>query len=119
MVGGTSFHRRILKASRGRMSKSNDNNKSNTKSFLISKKTGVREQHNTAAYLGHSTCLLTTPTRLSRVGGTSFHRRILKASRGRMSKSNNNNKSNTKSFLISKKTGVREQHNTAAYLGHS
>jgi hypothetical protein len=36
MVGGTSFYREILKASLGRVSKS----KSNTKSFLISKKLG-------------------------------------------------------------------------------
>ncbi len=40
MVGGTSFHRGILQASLGRMSKSNGKNKSNNKSFLISKKLG-------------------------------------------------------------------------------
>ena len=39
MVGGTSFHRGILKASVGRVSKSNGNTKSNSNSnsFLISK----------------------------------------------------------------------------------
>jgi hypothetical protein len=42
MVGGTSFHCEILKASFGRVSKSNGKNKSNGKSFLTSKKQNLR-----------------------------------------------------------------------------
>jgi len=59
MVGGTSFHREILKASCSRVS----NGK--IKILLISK-TGKRVQHphNRNAEIRHSTCLLTTPTRL-------------------------------------------------------
>ena len=42
MVGGTSFHREILKASVGRLSKSKNNTKSNSNSFLISKNKTLR-----------------------------------------------------------------------------
>jgi hypothetical protein len=56
-----SGHRGILKASCGRVSK----NKSNIKSFPISKNKKLEFSTNHGeADLRHSTCLLTTPTRL-------------------------------------------------------
>jgi hypothetical protein len=63
MVGGTSFHCEILKASFGRMSKSKSKNK--VKNFPRSKnKTWDTDPTRDVAAPGHSTCLLTTPTRL-------------------------------------------------------